>query len=133
MSTDSSGERLLTELDHVRLNRLLGRHHQPDLDEVLAQTAVVASHEVTADTVTMNSRVEVSDLASGRRQILTLCYPQDADPAQGRISVLSPAGAALIGRRAASLVAWQQPGGQVTRVRLVRILFQPEASGDYLA
>ena len=52
-----------------------------------------------ADVVTMYSRVELVDVHTHRRQVVTLCYPQDAEPAAGFISVLSPVGISLLGLR----------------------------------
>ena len=56
----------------------------------------------------------------------------DADPAQGRISVLSPVGTSLLGLEEGETAEWLTPDGRRHALRLVRILYQPEASGDYL-
>ncbi len=133
-TTDTTGERLLTELDHARLTRLLLAHpHQRDLQELLDLTSVVPSRQVPGDTVTMNSEVEVLDRASGQCRRLTLCYPRDADPGQGRVSVLSPVGTSLVGRRVGEEARWLQPGGEVCRADVLRLVFQPEAIGDFTA
>ena len=118
------GERLLTDLDHVRLSKLMGRQSPPALEELLEATDVVSPRDVPPDVVTMYTQLEVADAATGRRQKLTLCYPADAEPATGFVSVLSPVGLGLIGTRVGTLARWRMPGGE-------QILFQPEASGDY--
>jgi len=61
----------------------------------------------------------------------TLCYPKDADAGLGFISVLSPVGSALLGRRVGDAARWQLPQGGARSARVAAILFQPEASGDY--
>ncbi|MEZ5635535.1 MAG: GreA/GreB family elongation factor [Burkholderiaceae bacterium] len=71
------------------------------------------------------------DLSTGRRQQLTLCYPHDAEPAAGLVSVLSPVGCALIGLRAGDIARWQTPSGEGVVAQVLSVLFQPEASGDY--
>jgi regulator of nucleoside diphosphate kinase len=124
-------ERLLTELDFARLNKLRGDQLPPELADTLDALDIVSSREVPADVVTMYSQVVIEDLASGKRQKLTLCYPADAEPHLGFISVLSPVGAALIGQRVGAVARWHTPNGDACTAHIVELLFQPEASGDY--
>lgn len=125
------GERTLTELDHLRLTKLLAATSHPGLEDLLDLTDVVPSREVASDIVTMYSQVTLADTSSGQRHKLTLCYPRDADPATGFVSVLSPVGMGLIGLRLGAVARWAVPGGEESRAEVVEILFQPEASGDY--
>ena len=62
---------------------------------------------------------------------LTLCYPRDAEPGSGLVSVLSPFGLSLPGRHVGASVRWRSPDGSERRAEVDAILFQPEASGDY--
>jgi regulator of nucleoside diphosphate kinase len=80
----------------------------------------------------MYARFAIRDLKTHGRQLVVLCYPADAEPAQGRISVLSPAGLALLGLTAGALARWVGPGGEESVALVEEILFQPEASGDYV-
>ncbi|MDR6539494.1 GreA/GreB family elongation factor [Variovorax soli] len=131
-TTPLPGERMLTELDHARLVKLLDKTgHHPALEALLASTDVTRSREAPPDIVTMNSQLMLEDPRSGERRKLTLCYPLDADPAAGFISVLSPVGIALIGLRLGATATWSLPGGAEGVARVAEILFQPEASGDY--
>jgi regulator of nucleoside diphosphate kinase len=125
------GERTLTDLDHQRLSRLQDKGAPPALEELLDATDVVGSREVAANVVTMYSQVRIADAHTGQAHTLTLCYPADAEPARGFISVLSPVGLALIGLRVGALARWRTPGGEEGCARVEQILFQPEASGDY--
>ncbi|MGE0100384.1 MAG: GreA/GreB family elongation factor [Hydrogenophaga sp.] len=131
MHANIAGERLLTELDHARLSHLGGVHALPELAEVLDSTDLVASREVPSDVVTMYSQVVIEDLDSHKRHKLTLCYPDDAEPHQGFISVLSPVGASLLGLRVGATARWRTPNGDACAAEIVSLLFQPEASGDY--
>jgi regulator of nucleoside diphosphate kinase len=126
-----AGERLLTELDFTRLNNLRGGQLPPELAHTLDSLDLVPSREVPADVVTMYSQVVLEDLASGKRQKLTLCYPADAEPHLGFISVLSPVGASLLGQRVGAVASWHTPNGDACAAHIVELLFQPEASGDY--
>lgn len=125
------GERTLTDLDHSRLIRLAGHRLPPVLDDLLAQADITSSRTVRADVVTMYSRVELVDVHTHRRQVVTLCYPQDAEPAAGFISVLSPVGISLLGLRAGDVARWQTPHGEECAAVIECIQFQPEATGDY--
>jgi regulator of nucleoside diphosphate kinase len=132
-------ERTLTELDHVRLLNLVLRDKRGDrspatrlaIEPVLDACAVVAAREVPPDVVTMYSQLLLQDLDTGERHKLALCYPADAEPAAGFVSVLSPVGSSLLGLRVGSVARWLTPAGQEKRAQILAILFQPEASGDY--
>jgi regulator of nucleoside diphosphate kinase len=127
-----SSARLLNELDHVRIRKLLPQQGVPGpLAELLAEADLVPPREVPPDVATMHSQLLLQDLDSGQQRRLTLCYPADADPAQGLISVLSPAGTSLLGLPVGTEAHWQTPDGRQHAVRLLDILFQPEASGHY--
>jgi regulator of nucleoside diphosphate kinase len=125
------GERTLTELDFVRLNKLTGSHPPPALAELLDLAEVLPSREVPADIVTIYAQVEIEDLPTQQRQKLVVCYPGDAEPGAGFISVLSPVGMGLLGLKAGEIARWHTPDGAEVAARVVAILFQPEASGDY--
>lgn len=124
-------ERTLTELDHARLDRLRRQGAALRVDELLDLASVVPSREVPHDVVTMYSLVLVHEPGHPEPHRLTLCYPDDAEPAAGFISVLSPVGLALLGLRVGSVASWLTPDGQAHRATVEALLFQPEASGDY--
>lgn len=125
------GERTLTELDFARLTKLLGQQLPPPLADLLASAEVTNSRAVAADLVTMYSRVEVVDVHTRRRQVLTICYPGDAQPAAGYISVLSPVGINLLGLRTGDVAKWLTPTGEACEAEIAAIQYQPEAAGDY--
>lgn len=131
MQTPFFPERVLTELDHARLNKLGSAQLPQDLADELQAVDLVSSQEIAPDVVTMNSELELVLPGQARRQRLTLCYPRDAQPSAGRISVLSPIGMALLGRRVGDTISWSMPNGEVCQAELAALLFQPEASGDY--
>ncbi len=130
-------ERVLTELDHVRLATLAGRISRtrlpgsPGIDELLEDASVVSSQRVASDIVTMYSQVLLRNVDDGVRRKLTLCYPQDAEPRFGFVSVLSPIGLSLLGQTVGVVVSWECPDGSERMAEVDAILFQPEASGDY--
>lgn len=139
MSVMNLFERTLTDLDHVRLTNLMRRDQgsrlspsaTQEIEDTLDACAVVPARKVSPDVVTMYSQVLLFDRASGEQKKLTLCYPADAEPAAGFISVLSPLGWSLIGLRTGQVAHWSTPDGDRRAAEVMAILFQPEASGDY--
>ena len=60
----------------------------------------------------------------------TLVFPADAEAVQNKISVLAPIGTALIGYRVGDVITWNVPGG-MRMLRVEKIIYQPEAAGDF--
>lgn len=131
MLSIATTDRTITELDFARLKKLGGGDLPAELADCLELADLVSSRDMHPDRVSMYSQVEIEDSKSSVRQKLVLCYPADAEPAQGFISVLSPVGASLLGLRAGSTASWKTPNGEECRATVIAILFQPEASGDY--
>jgi len=131
-------ERVLTELDHVRLASLSSRGlrerslSSQSIDAVLEDARVVPSQGVASDIVTMYSQVVLRFADDGIERKLTLCYPKDAEPQFGLVSVLSPIGLSLLGQQVGATVRWESPDGTERTAEVDAILFQPEASGDYM-
>jgi regulator of nucleoside diphosphate kinase len=130
----------LTTQDHQRLSRLvvdLGRFAPAALSgaemlaELLDAGRIVPPQDVPGDVVTMNSQVLYQDLETGELHEVRVVYPEDADPAAGRISVLSPVGAALLGLAAGDETVLPLPHGRSACIRISKVVWQPEANGEY--
>lgn len=125
----------VTQTDLQRLEELV--EHQPQsrnlalLESELARAQIVPPEEVAADVVTMNSRVCFRDLQSGDEREVTLVYPNAASFEHGRLSVLTPVGAALLGLAVGDDIDWPMPTGDSRRLRVVAVPFQPEAAGRF--
>jgi regulator of nucleoside diphosphate kinase len=100
------------------------------LEHHLARTSVVLETEVDDDIVTMNSKVCMREMDTGRCQALTLVYESDADSFGEKVSVLTPLGASILGARVGDIVEWQSRR-RPRRMRIERILFQPESAGEF--
>lgn len=125
-------ERTLTELDFARLRKRVGARPPLWLAELLDAADIQDGRSVSPDTVTMYSTVRCEDIHTGLQQTLTVCYPEDAEPQAGFVSVLSPVGCSLLGLRVGDVAHWHPPQGEDGAARVLAVLFQPEASGDYL-
>jgi regulator of nucleoside diphosphate kinase len=130
----------LTEQDFSRLKSLLTiMSRQPKasqagldtLEEILEAARVVRPASVPRNVVTMNSRALYRDVQTKERGTATIVYPAQADPAAGRISVLSPMGAALLGLAEGEEAELPLPHGLTRRVLVLDILYQPEAEGHF--
>jgi len=126
----------ITEPDMEKLRRLLNsvRHsaskdleHLAMLEEELDRARIVSGRRVPADVVTMNSRVRMADLDTGKEMTYTVVFPWEADFSQGKISVLAPIGTAILGYRAGDVIEWNVPAGR-RKFRVEEILHQPEAA-----
>lgn len=125
---------LICESDFDKLSRLVDTRPSRVADGTLAaelrRGEVVAPTRVPKGVVTMNSKVRIRDLESDERQTYTLVFPKDADITEGRMSVMAPLGTALLGARTGDVVEVKAPVG-ARRIKLERVLYQPEAAGDY--
>jgi regulator of nucleoside diphosphate kinase len=125
----------LTTQDRKRLDLIefmTGAEDRRDLaglNSELRRAVIVPPEQIPPDVVTMRSRVRLLDLDDGSTHEYTLVYPDEADFAAGRISIVAPVAAAIIGCREGDEVEWDVPGGR-RRFRVDAVLYQPEAAGD---
>lgn len=111
----------MTRSDREGLWRLAESHSErtPDVADVLMaeleRARVVEDTRIPADVVRMGSTLRfTSDLGEDRR--VTLVFPGEADIAEGKISILTPIGAALIGLSAGQSIEWTARDGRVHRL-----------------
>ena len=127
----------ITEIDFDRLSQLVeSRKYRAThsvflagLRQELDRGKVVPAVEVAKGTVTMRSRVRVKDLRARASETFTLVYPEEESPQLGKVSVLSPMGAAMLGARVGDEVCWFSTDGPQS-AKVERLLYQPEAAGS---
>mgnify|MGYP000953017024 CR=1 FL=1 len=129
----------VTDYDMERLQKLIegtqhwnqkDREYLAHLEEELERAVVVASNKMPPNVVTMNTQLQVRDLGSGQEMSVQLVFPSEADFEKGKISILAPIGTAIIGYREGDIVEWKVPAG-TRRLKIEKIVYQPEAAGDY--
>ena len=129
----------ITELDRKRLIDLItdaqsgeyrGSVYLEKLRGELNRANIVLPQEIPGDVITMNSKVALLDLDTQEEETYTLVYPENANSAEGRISILAPIGTAMLGYRVGDVFEWEVPAGK-RRLKVDKILYQPEAAGDY--
>ncbi|MBM5569996.1 MULTISPECIES: nucleoside diphosphate kinase regulator [Deefgea] len=126
----------ISSLDLSRLEQIIAQIENQNLPHIdalrreLDRADVVEPTQIPADLVTMNSTVRFVEEATQADYELTLVYPDRAGET-GTISILLPVGSALLGLSIGQSIDWQVPGGRLIRLRIVDVLRQPEAMGDY--
>jgi len=129
----------ITEPDREKLKDLIrkayyteyrGSDYLKSLAGEIDKAKVVDPHKIPPDVITLNSTAQLIDLETNDEMTYTLVFPDDADVAQGKISILAPIGTAMLGYRVGDIFEWETPGG-IRKIKVLKILFQPEASGNF--
>lgn len=92
-------------------------------DELMAElerAKVVATGKVPANVVQMGSNVEFKS-NDGHQRRVTLVYPGEADIAEGKISIMTPIGAALIGLSAGQSISWTARDGKAHELSVLSV------------
>ena len=116
----------VTRNDYDRLSDLALKVFDriPDIaEELLAElqrAKIVTERAMRADVVQMGSTLEYRSDGGDQRQI-TLVYPADADIAQGKVSILTPIGAALIGLSEGQSMMWSTRDGRQRQLTVVSV------------
>jgi regulator of nucleoside diphosphate kinase len=122
-------------------NRLIGLLEFTSLKTIIPEVAgrlyinllnakTLPQEKIDEGIITMNSRVYLKDANNQRETEVTLTYPNEAEPREQKVSVLSEIGIALLGRCEKEVVSWKVPGG-IGLFEIVKVTYQPESAGDY--
>ncbi len=130
---------IISSLDYARLNDLVITAKQfgstqsallNTLEGELSRARIVAPDEIPPYVVTMNTCVRLTDITTHEVMQYTLVFPSDANLQQGKLSILSDLGVAIIGFSVGDTVEWEFPEG-TRNIRIDMIYFQPEATKQY--
>jgi regulator of nucleoside diphosphate kinase len=128
---------IISSLDLQRLERLLesqpaeARAAYAALMEELERATVVDPGAMPPTVVTMNSSVRFRTEPDGKEFERTLVYPGGVDGSAEKVSVLAPIGSAMLGLSVGDSIEWPAPRGGTMTVRIMEILYQPEAAGEF--
>ena len=92
------------------------------LQKILEHSRVIDPDALPKDRVCLLSRVGFTNLSTNTRMEFQIVSPHEMDLASGKISLKSPIGAALMGRKVGDIVEAQVPSGTL-RMRIERISF----------
>lgn len=101
------------------------------LEAELERANVVESAAIPRNVVTMNSTFRFSVSASDQTFCLTLVYPKDMTSDGQNISILAPAGSAMLGLVEGDEIDWPTPDGSAMMVKIDEIIYHPERAGAY--
>jgi regulator of nucleoside diphosphate kinase len=128
---------MVTDRDYEKLISFIDRHSTAMprvarfLEQELERAELVPSRNIPSDVVTMNSRLLFRTTADGLSRAVTLVYPAEADLLAGRLSIMTPAGVALLGLRAGQSMPWEDRTGAIKTLTVQHVLYQPEANGRF--
>jgi len=121
---------LKKELSMAGVSYSHGRDDLQLLAKELDRAKIIEASEIPDKIVTMNTRLIFRDLDDDSTMEVTIVFPIDANINKGKISVFSPIGTALLGYSEGDIIEWKVPAG-ITRIRIEKVLYQPEASGEF--
>ena len=90
------------------------------LQKILEHSRVIDTGALPKDRVCLLSRVEFTNLATNTRMTFQIVSPHEMDLEAGRISLKSPIGAALMGKKVGDIAEAQVPSGTL-RLRIESI------------
>ena len=118
-----------SEADTLTTLALGAESRVPEVAEMLLneieRATIVSEKRISPDVVTMRSVVEFIDEASGADRTVQLVYPREADISAGRISILTPIGAGLIGMRTGQSILWPDRDGRERKLTIVKVSREP--------
>lgn len=90
------------------------------LDE-LGRARVVPAEKMPESVVTIGSRVTYRDETTGQVKSVMLVYPEAADIARQRVSVMTPIGVALLGLAEGAAFYWDTRDNQRRTLTVIRV------------
>lgn len=119
-----ASELIIRKQDHEKIMSLLSlapEEIEVRLQNELDRAKVVPDDQLPENVVAMNSTVTYLDLETNKENRITLVFPHEANVAEGKVSILAPIGAALIGLRVGDSIKWPLPSGSEREIRVTGV------------
>ena len=114
-----------TDAERTRNLAIEAEDRLPQVAELLLaeinRATIVEDSRLPQNVVALQSTVKFLDEASGIERTLQLVYPQHADIAAGRISILSLVGAGLLGLKPGQSISWPDRAGKQRALRIMEV------------
>ena len=94
------------------------------LQKILEHSRVIDPDALPKDRVSLLSQVEFTNLTTNKRMKFQIVSPHEMDLEAGKISLKSPIGAALMGKKVGEIAEAKIPSGTL-RLRIESITFEP--------
>lgn len=128
--TKNDYTRIYKAITDAKNSKTINSNEAEKLLSELSKAEIVPSENIDKDVVTMNSEVKLFFENTQKEQSFKIVYPQDANLKENKISIFSPIATALIGYNIGDEIEWIVPGG-MTKIKIVDLIYQPEAAGDF--
>lgn len=89
--------------------------------EEIGRARIVAAARMPANAIGIGSSVTYRDDATGQERTVTLVYPEDADIALQRVSVMTPIGVALLGLSEGASFYWDTRDNQRRMLTVIKV------------
>ena len=125
---------IVTRPDYERLSALADAAMRnasavgEELAAELDRARIVEADEIAPDVVTMHARFTFRDVAHGTTRTVSLVYPGEENIDEGRISILTPMGAALLGLSEGQSIALEGRNGATRSLTVLKLLSQPQGA-----
>ena len=112
----------LTELESLS-EKIVRRDPElaEQLIEELGRARIVTPSRLRPDVVDLGRQFTYRDETAGKDHSVTLVLPQDADISNGRISVMTPIGIALIGLAEGAMFHWETRNGHRRELKILKV------------
>lgn len=117
----------ITESDFRRLEKLLESQAAQNTPGIEALEAEIDRAEIVEDEAAIGAFISLGATATFLDELtnqtyeMTLVLPHEADSSNGKISILAPAGSALLGLSPGHVISWQIPGGRSLQLRVLQV------------
>lgn len=117
---------IFSDLDHDKLTQIaeMAMRRDPFVAESLAdeldRAEVVDADKLPPGVIRIGSTVDFT--VDGQSQRATIVFPVDADFENGKLSILTPIAAALIGLSENQTIDWRTRDGKVQSVTITRVV-----------
>ena len=128
--TKNDYTRIYKAITDAKNSKTINSNEAEKLLSELSKAEIVTSEKIDKDVVTMNSEVKLFFENTQKEQSFKIVYPQDANLKENKISIFSPIATALIGYKIGDEIEWIVPSG-MTKIKIVDLIYQPEAAGDF--
>lgn len=115
---------LMTERDYLRIKHILSFQNSDEFENLeleLDRAKIIDEASVPSGLVTMNTKFKFEVVTEKKEMTITIVYPEDANFAEGKISVLAPLGSALIGLQIGQEINWMFPDGKLKKLKILEV------------
>lgn len=125
----------ISDIDARKIRKLLDnaprvdarlRGYMEQLEIELNRAKIVSHDKLPAEVISVNSVVELEDLADGELLRYTLVFPEEADATEGKISILAPLGTGMLGYKKGDTFEWTTPGG-LMKWKVCEVTHRPQS------